>query len=198
MTLPALVLTVIAGGVQFGVAKDANPMKIAVFGHKADEVARLQAEQVAAHGPGNYVPPEGWVQTSGTLMVTMFAFMIMLGVLNVLLASIRPVVRRFRLWHLLLMITIPMPFVAMISGWIFREMGRQPWVVNGLLKTSDAVSTVSPGAMRASLITFGTLFGLLILINYVLLAKHARRAPDSVALGRPTDTAPEPLPVATF
>jgi cytochrome d ubiquinol oxidase subunit I len=198
VTLPALLLTVIAGGIQFGTAKEANPMKIAVYNQDADEVARLQAEAVAAHGPGNYVPPQGWVHSAGTLMVTLWAFMLMLALLNVLLAFIRPVVRRFRPWHVLLMITIPMPFVAMISGWIFREMGRQPWVVNGLLKTSDAVSNVSPGAMRASLISFGGLFGLLILINYFLMAKHARRAPAEVALGRPADRAPEPLPVATF
>jgi cytochrome d ubiquinol oxidase subunit I len=197
-TLPALVLTVVWGGIQFGVAKDANPMKIAVFGRDDAEIARLQAEQVARYGPGDYVPPAGWVQTAGTLMMTMFAFMMVLAILNVVPASIGPVVRRGRIWHLLLMITIPMPFVAMIAGWIFREMGRQPWVVNGLLKTSDAVSGVSAGAMRASLITFTTLFGVLILVNYAVLARHARRGPDAVALGRPADTAPEPVPVATF
>jgi cytochrome d ubiquinol oxidase subunit I len=198
MTLPALILTVIVGGIQFGTAKDANPMKIAVFNNNTGEIARLQAEQAALHGPGDYVPPADWVRTSGTLMVTLFAFMLLLAVLNVLLASIRPVVRRLRVWHLLLMIVIPMPFVAMISGWIFRELGRQPWAVNGLLKTSDAVSAVSPGAMRASLITFSALFGVLILVNYALLARHARRDPSSVALGKPADTEPDPLPVATF
>lgn len=199
VSLPALLWTATIGAVQFSTAGAANPMKMAVFGNDIEEIARLQAEAVAAHGPGNYVPPAGLVQAGGSVMLTMFGVMLALSLVSVLLAAIRPVVRRFRLWHLLLIVAIPMPFVAMIAGWVFREVGRQPWVVNGLLKTSDAVSHLSPGAQRVSLIVFCSLFGLLILINYWLLARHARRGPDAVALGRPAaETRPEPVPVATF
>jgi cytochrome d ubiquinol oxidase subunit I len=199
VTLPALIWTAVAGGIQFSVAGAANPMKMAVFGDRTAEIARLQAEAVAEHGPGDYVPPAGWVQAGGSLMLALFGFMLLLAILNLLLALFRPVVRRFRLWHLLLVAAIPMPFVAMISGWIFREMGRQPWAVNGLLRTADAVSDVSPGAMRASLILFTSLFGVLIVVNYWLLARHAKRGPDEVALGRPAaEHKPEPVPVATF
>jgi cytochrome d ubiquinol oxidase subunit I len=199
ISLPALLWTAAIGGVQFATAGDASPMKMAVFGNRTEEIARRQAEAAATHGPGNYVPPTGWVQAGGTVMLAVFGFMLLLSILNVLLSAIRPVVRRFRVWHLLLIVAVPMPLVAMISGWIFREMGRQPWAVNRLLKTSDAVSPLSPGAQRASLIVFCSLFGLLILINYWLLARHARRGPDAVALGRPADEIrPEPGPVATF
>lgn len=198
-TLPALLFTATWGGIQFAAAGNANPMKMAVFSNQEAEIARLQAELVARFGPGDYSPPAGWVQAGGAVMLSLFGLMLLLSAINVLLALFRPVVLRFRLWHLLLIAAIPLPFLAMIGGWIFREVGRQPWVINGLLKTEDAVSPVSTGAMRASLITFTVLFGLLILINYWLLARHAKRGPDAVALGRPVaETAPEPVPAPTF
>ncbi|URN12448.1 cytochrome ubiquinol oxidase subunit I [Streptomyces radiopugnans] len=50
---------------------------------------------------------------------------------------------RFRGWHVLLMALVPLPYVAMTAGWVFREAGRQPWVVYGLLRTEDALSDVS-------------------------------------------------------
>jgi cytochrome d ubiquinol oxidase subunit I len=198
-TLPALLFTATWGGIQLTVAGDANPMKLAVFSGDQAEVARLQQELATRFGPGDYAPPAGWVQAGGEVMLALFGVMLLLSMLNVLLALFRPVVMRFRLWHLLMIAAIPLPFLAMLGGWIFREVGRQPWAVNGLLKTSDAVSDVSTGAMRASLITFSVLFGLLILVNYWLLARHAKRGPDAVALGRPAaETAPEPVAAPTF
>lgn len=199
VTLPALMWTVTAGGIQFGVVGDAQPMKMAVFGGDQAEIARLQAEMVARFGPGNYIPDAGWVQTGGNVMILLFALMFLFAMLNNLLAFIRPVVRAFYPWHFLLIVAIPIPFVTMLAGWIFRETGRQPWIVNGLLKTSSAVSPVSVGEMRFSLIAFTTLFGLLIVLNTWFLARAARRGPAAVGLGRDeSHRRPAPLPVASF
>jgi cytochrome d ubiquinol oxidase subunit I len=71
----------------------------------------------------------------------------------------------------------------MLSGWVFREVGRQPWVVDGLLRTEDAVSDLSPSAIRFSFVTFVSVFAVLIAVNTWLLARQARRGPDEVALG---------------
>ena len=50
---------------------------------------------------------------------------------------------------------IALPFVANLAGWIFTEMGRQPWVVQGLLLTKDAVSpTVGPWSVGLTLAGF--------------------------------------------
>jgi cytochrome d ubiquinol oxidase subunit I len=79
------------------------------------------------------------------------------------------------LW--VLVITIPVPFVTAIGGWMVREVGRQPWVVYGLLKTSDAVSDLGAGPLRASLLGFGGLLVALALVDWWLIARHARRGP---------------------
>jgi cytochrome d ubiquinol oxidase subunit I len=89
------------------------------------------------------------------------------------------------------MVSVPLPYLAMISGWVFREAGRQPWAVYGLLKTEDAVSGHSPGAMRASLITFAVLFALLVTVNWWLLLRHARAGPADAGLGHDDRTDPE-------
>ncbi|MER7083641.1 cytochrome d ubiquinol oxidase subunit I [Saccharopolyspora kobensis] len=191
--LPALFVAVTAGGMQFG---HLQPMKLAVFDQNSTRIAELQAEQVARFGPGDYVPPESWTRTGGIVMLLAFALLLYLLVPSVLLAFFRPVVRRFRLWHLVLVAAIPLPFLAMISGWVFREMGRQPWVIDGVLRVEDAVSDVPAAAMRTSLLVFTILFGLLLVLNWFLLLRQAVRGPDAVALGRIPE---EPRPMsATF
>ncbi|MET9373467.1 cytochrome ubiquinol oxidase subunit I [Streptomyces sp. NPDC002992] len=184
LSFPALMVTAVFGGIQFGALRTLQPMKSAVFSQKTAEIAQLQADMVARFGPGDYVPSEAWTRGGGLVMLVCFGLMMYLTFAGVILACFKKVVFRFRLWHLTLMAAVPLPYVAMISGWIFREAGRQPWVVYGLLKTEDAVSDLSPGSMRASLIVFTTLFGLLVVLNAWLLARWARRGPVDAGLGQ--------------
>ncbi|MFF3313907.1 cytochrome ubiquinol oxidase subunit I [Streptomyces sp. NPDC003035] len=184
LSFPALMVTAVFGGIQFGALRTLQPMKSAVFSQKTAEIAQLQADMVARFGPGDYVPSEAWTRGGGLVMLICFGLMMYLTFAGVILACFKKVVFRFRLWHLTLMAAVPLPYVAMISGWIFREAGRQPWVVYGLLKTEDAVSDLSPGSMRASLIVFTTLFGLLVVLNAWLLARWARRGPVDAGLGQ--------------
>ncbi|WP_251016461.1 cytochrome ubiquinol oxidase subunit I [Streptomyces sp. ISL-99] len=128
--------------------------------------------------------------------------MFFIAVLGVVLGSIKWAVYHLRAWHVLLMAVVPLPFVAMTAGWVFREAGRQPWVIYGLLRTRDAGSALSTGQLRLSLTVFGALFVLLIAVNWWLLLRAAGRGPSGVALG--TDDRSEdgsydpPLPVHSY
>ncbi|PVE04226.1 cytochrome ubiquinol oxidase subunit I [Streptomyces scopuliridis] len=183
VSLPALVVTAGFGGVQLASLADLQPMKSAVFQQKTAEIAQLQTDLAARFGPGNYVPSEAWTRGGALVMLIAFALMMYLCVAGTVLGCFRKVVFRFRLWHVVLMASVPLPYLAMISGWVFREAGRQPWVVYGVLRTRDAVSEVSPTAMRTSLIAFTTLFVLLAVVNARLLWRHARRGPVESGLG---------------
>jgi cytochrome d ubiquinol oxidase subunit I len=67
---------------------------------------------------------------------------------------------RWLLW--LLVAAIPLPFIAIISGWVAAEVGRQPWIVQGLMRTKDAISpTVSRNELLVSLAIFATIYALL-------------------------------------
>ncbi|MEO8115154.1 MAG: cytochrome ubiquinol oxidase subunit I, partial [Phenylobacterium sp.] len=52
-------------------------------------------------------------------------------------------------------------FVAVISGWIVAEVGRQPWVIYGVLRTADAVSPVGPGQVSTSLVAFMVVYAVI-------------------------------------
>ncbi|MCA2228120.1 cytochrome ubiquinol oxidase subunit I [Nonomuraea aurantiaca] len=195
VALPATLFTATFGGIGFDTLQ---PTKLAAWSGSARQMAEAQAEMVAAHGPGDYLPSLEWVRTSGIIMMSLFALLFFVSGASFLLMLIRPVVRGFRPWHWLLTALIPVPFVTMIAGWIFREMGRQPWAVYGLLKTADAMSPVSYGQIRFSLTAFVTVFAVLIVVNYWLLARTARKGPGEVALGDDRPAAETPAPALTF
>lgn len=178
------------GFAQFGPVGELQPTK---FGGGADRDA-LVAEWTAKFGPGDYTPP---VLSSAGL-----GFMILIGFTLGCVWLLLPLLWRdwiirwkFPLW--LVLLGVPLPFVAVILGWIAREVGRQPWVAYGLLPTGQAVSPVSAGLMLTSLIVFTLLLGTLAVTNWVLLARHAARGAHDPALGRPpapdTDHHPDPV-----
>jgi cytochrome d ubiquinol oxidase subunit I len=142
-------------------------------------INQIQAADVAEYGPGNYEP---------MLWVTYWSFRIMVGcgiLMFCLTAFGLWLVRRRRLersiWFLRLsVLAIILPFLANSAGWIFTEMGRQPWVVYGLLKTSQAVSHVGTGYVVTTLVGFTAIYGLLAVIDFGLMAKFARMGADEV------------------
>jgi cytochrome d ubiquinol oxidase subunit I len=86
-------------------------------------------------------------------------------------------------------VTIAFPFVAALSGWVLTEMGRQPWIVQGLLRTSEASSpNVSTWMIGLSLGVFVTLYLLLAVADFVLMRRYARLDPPE------TRVEPEELP----
>lgn len=114
-----------------------------------------------------------------------FRLMVGLGFLFLLLALLAVVFswrdklesRRWFLW--IMAVAIVLPYVASELGWILAEIGRQPWIVYGLLKTSDAVSTsISAGDVLASIIGFVALYGSLAAVDAFLLVKYARRTEE--------------------
>ena len=80
---------------------------------------------------------------------------------------------------------IAFPFLANFAGWILTEAGRQPWVVYGLLKTEDAVSsTVSTWTVGLSLGVFVSLYAVLGVVDFFLMRRYARLDPPEVGAGR--------------
>ncbi len=77
---------------------------------------------------------------------------------------------------------MPLPMAAMIMGWIFTEMGRQPWLVFGLLKTADGVSPNVTGLeVLISLVVFTLIYGALAVVEFRLIKKVAQEGPAAPA-----------------
>ncbi|MGE9984688.1 cytochrome ubiquinol oxidase subunit I [Desulfovibrio sp. SGI.169] len=74
---------------------------------------------------------------------------------------------------------IPLPYMGLMLGWAVAEIGRQPWIVHGLMRTSDAVSPVPAGNVAISLAAFIVVYSVLGILDIYLLRKYALKGPDA-------------------
>ncbi|GAA2558694.1 cytochrome ubiquinol oxidase subunit I [Pseudonocardia hydrocarbonoxydans] len=170
------------------------------FDGEVEGINDLQAAAEQTYGPGDYRP---------NIPVTYWTFRLMIGfgVLAGLVAAVglwltrkrarRPVPRWY---YLAALVTLVTPFAANSVGWIFTEMGRQPWLVFGVLPTAAGVSPeVGTATVLTSLIVFTLLYGVLAVVDGVLMVRYAKAGPPPET---PTDDSgeesdqPRPLAVA--
>jgi cytochrome d ubiquinol oxidase subunit I len=90
------------------------------------------------------------------------------------------------------MIMTPSGFGAVLFGWFTAEIGRQPYVVYGHLRTADAVSPITAGAVTASLLIFIVVYAFVFGFGSYYLAKLLRRGPDPVEDIRGDDLGKKP------
>jgi cytochrome d ubiquinol oxidase subunit I len=147
----------------------------------------LQADYTKKYGAGDYLPPIPLIYWSfrvmvgaGTLMLVVAAVALYLGMQNKI-ESI-PLLLKVLPWMILA------PFVANSTGWLMAELGRQPWLVFGLMKTEQGVSVSVDGiSVLLSLVLFTATYGALMVADIYLLRKYAKH--DPVA---------EPAPVGAY
>ncbi|MGO1524051.1 MAG: cytochrome ubiquinol oxidase subunit I [Nesterenkonia sp.] len=152
----------------------------------------LQAQYVTQFGPGDYTP---------IIWITYWSFrwMIGLGAVSALISMIglwmtrrksaeMPERRANIIWRTLIW-TAPLPLLAALVGWIFTEMGRQPWIVFGLMKTEAAVSpNVAGWQVALSLAAFTLIYGILAVVEFKLILKAAKEGPPEIeASGEDSD-----------
>jgi cytochrome d ubiquinol oxidase subunit I len=90
-----------------------------------------------------------------------------------------------------------MPLAANSFGWIFTEMGRQPWTVFGVLKTADSVSpSVSTANAATSLIVLTVLYGILAVVALGIFVKYARAGAPEIPPDSDADSEDRPLAFA--
>lgn len=139
----------------------------------------LQAEYEQTYGPGDYIPPVRTTFWSFRIMVGAGFLMIFLALYGAAFAM-RNKWEKLGTWFLRLMvIAIFLPFIANTAGWIMTEIGRQPWTVFGLLTTADSISPgVTAGEVWFSLISFTTIYLILLGVLIYLFVRTARKGPD--------------------
>ncbi|WP_086848048.1 cytochrome ubiquinol oxidase subunit I [Amycolatopsis kentuckyensis] len=113
-------------------------------------------------------------------LMIMLGFVMLLCALLGALLLVRNWLTKARFLHYLMVAAIPLPFVAAILGWLVRELGRQPWLVWGKLRTADAIADVPAGQILFSFIAFSLLFAALAVADWVLMARVAKRGPEPV------------------
>jgi cytochrome d ubiquinol oxidase subunit I len=156
----------------------------------------LQAEYEQKYGPGDYAPNIPVTYWTFRLMITTGGLAMAAGVL--MLWAVRGGRTPRSKWLLRSAIVLPLlPMVANSFGWIFTEMGRQPWVVFGLMPTSAGVSpSTSVAEVATSLATFTLLYGVLALIEVKLLLRYVQAGLPEIEPPRDPDDVDAPLAFA--
>lgn len=133
----------------------------------------LQAEMEEAYGPGDYIPPVNTIYWSFRVMVGLGMLFILFALTGLILWW-KGWLDTTRWYGKLAIAMIFLPFFANATGWIVAEMGRQPWVVYGLLKTADGVSvSVGPISIWLTMIGFTLIYGLLAVVGAWLVIRFA-------------------------
>jgi cytochrome d ubiquinol oxidase subunit I len=158
---------------------------------KVEGINQIQAEYAAKYGAGDYKP-------SIPLAYWTFRLMIGFGLLAAALAG-------WALWALRKGRTpsrwfwraatwaLALPIIANSTAWLFTEMGRQPWTVFGMLKTSQSASpTVGPWMVATSFIALTVLYAVLAVIEIRLMLTTIRKGPAPEVVDLTTTDQPEP------
>jgi cytochrome d ubiquinol oxidase subunit I len=169
------------------------------FDSTVEGVTEIQARYEETYGPGNYKP---------NLFVTYWTFRAMIGWAagSALLAVVGLWMTRGgrvpdKKWFGWLSIAvIPTPFLGNSAGWVFTEMGRQPWVVapnpTGVdmirLTVDQGVSNHSPWTVWVSLITFTVVYGALAVVWFTLIRRYTIEGPLEHDAHPPGDDQDEP------
>ncbi len=161
------------------------------FDGQVQGLNQLQAQEQSKYGSGNYMPNVRVIYWSMRVMAMTGVLMFLVAALGAWLYWKQKLERaRWFLWTAVA--AIAFPYIAATAGWILTEMGRQPWIVQGLLLTSEANSpNVGTTWLAISLGFFIVLYLLLGILDFVLMRRYAR--PD-----RPPTSEELPAPAVTF
>ena len=150
-----------------------NMLSILAFGDGQSEIKGLK------EFPKDLRPPVAATFWSFKAMIVLSVLFLVLS-LTAFILSKRDKLESSPTFLRIILYSLPLPYIANQLGWVVAEVGRQPWIVYNVLKTSDAVSkAISAGQVWASLLGFTLLYGLLAFVDIYLLTETAKKGPDN-------------------
>jgi cytochrome d ubiquinol oxidase subunit I len=160
------------------------------FSGKITGLTELNQQYAARYGKGNYLPPIEVIYWSMRGMAYAGSFVALVAIIGAFLFWKRRLERlKWFLW--VGVATTFFPFIACTFGWMLTEIGRQPWIVQGLLKTADANSpAVSSTWLVVSLAVFVTLYIALLVLDFWLMRRYAGRDPAAQSQDAAVPTTP--------
>jgi cytochrome d ubiquinol oxidase subunit I len=163
------------------------------FDGQVQGLNELQKQEQRDYGRGNYMPNIRVAYWSMRVMAYLGMLMFLIAAVGAFLYRRRKL-ERARWFHRTAIVAIAFPYIAATAGWVLTEMGRQPWIVQGLLKTADANSpSVSTTWLSISLGVFVALYLGLLALDFWLMRRYAGGEPSDRA-----EEAAEPAPAVGY
>jgi cytochrome d ubiquinol oxidase subunit I len=163
---------------EYRALKDSDPAKAA----EARKVLDANVDYFGygyIYSPDELVPNVPLVYWSFRVMVGFGSFLLLLMIV-VLWAERKRKLERLTWLHHVSLWSIPLVYMAGQAGWIVAEVGRQPWVIQDLLPTKAAVSSVSVGAVQTTFFLFVAIFTLFLAIEIRIMLKAIKEGPEGV------------------
>jgi cytochrome d ubiquinol oxidase subunit I len=126
--------------------------------------------------PSDIVPNVPLTFYAFHIMVILGGFFLLLFGLAIFLDR-KGMLTRFKWFHLMAIISIPLVYICTQAGWIVAEVGRQPWTIQDLLTTNASLSGVSSSAVLTTTIMFFVLFSVLLAAELTIMFKVIKKGP---------------------
>lgn len=147
------------------------------FSGSLEGMNTLQEKYLTEFGEGDYIPPVKTTFWSFRMMVVLGFLMIILSFIGVI-KMWRGNLETSNHWLKWVVPAIGFPYIANTAGWLMSEIGRQPWIVQGLMTTKDAISpNVSTASILFSLIAFSLIYTLLAIAMVYLFVRVYKQDP---------------------
>jgi len=155
---------------------------------KVTGINELERRDIAKYGPGQYVPYVAVIYWSFRVMVYTWGLMLLFALLTWWMAR-KGRLAESRHWQTFAMVMAVSPFLVNTAGWVMTEVGRQPWIVQGLMQTKDANSPlVSTAQVASTLIGFTLIFTVIGGIALWLFLRYVSKGAEPQATGKPDAT----------
>jgi cytochrome bd ubiquinol oxidase subunit I len=170
------IVTVIMGGLQLETVTKHQPVKFAAFIGAKDDLDKYARQLRAQFGTVD-MPPTLLVCGAALTMMVIGVFALVFGIWSLIAVRGDRILTARKLTWLLIPVMV-LPFVANVAGWVFREVGRQPYTIYHLLSTQQALTpSLTKGELNVSLVAFVVIVATLLTLDWILLARIARRGP---------------------
>ncbi|MDO5533401.1 MAG: cytochrome ubiquinol oxidase subunit I [Propionibacteriaceae bacterium] len=159
---------------QYAAELDAGQFNLPVDGSE-NALQAAYADKLRTVGVTNFVPNIPVSYWTFRIMMTLGFIAMAIGAWTLFTLRKGGLPKASPLWNLLMLTAVLAPLFGNSAGWIFAEMGRQPWIVAGVLPTASAVSPgVSAGEVFATMVLYTLIYGALAVVEVGLMTKYVK------------------------
>lgn len=130
--------------------------------------------------PDEAVPPVGMTFYSFHIMVLAGGYLLLFFILGVVSSVRGGRLWEKKWWQWVAMLTIPVVWICSEAGWVTAEVGRQPWIIEGLMPARAAISAISASTVQLTFWMFAAVFTALLVAEIAIMINQIRRGPEDI------------------